>query len=119
MAKPVDIKELQRQASDVSGLLKTLSHPNRLMIACVLAGGEKGVSELECDTGVAQPHLSRELARLRAAGLVADRRVSKNVYYHITDENLTALLDALCDAFGEKTKGKTGSHKTAAKGGSR
>jgi DNA-binding transcriptional ArsR family regulator len=32
--------------------------------------GERSVSEIEAATGVRQPNLSRDLARLRAAGLV-------------------------------------------------
>lgn len=104
MTKPVDIAELQNRAEEVSGLLKTLSHANRLLIACDLTGGEKGVSDIEADTGVPQPHLSRELARLRDAGLVRARRQSKNVYYRLADDRLEKLIGALCDAFGEQPK---------------
>ena len=98
-----ELAKLRRKADDVAALLKLLSHPNRLLIACDLVGGEKGVSEIEKNTGVRQPHLSRELARLRAARLVRDRRVSKNVYYRIADKRLAKVIDALCDAFGGKS----------------
>lgn len=102
MTKPLDIKQVKKRATEVSDLMRHLSHPNRLLIACDLTDGEKGVSEIEADTGVPQPHLSRELARLREAGLIVDRRVSKNVYYRIADRRLTVLIAALCDAFGGK-----------------
>lgn len=104
MTKPQKIEELQHRAREVSGLLKTLSHQNRLLIACALTEGETGVSELEAETGVPQPHLSRELARLREAGLVSARRESKNVYYRLSDVRLERLIDALCDAFGGRGK---------------
>ena len=108
MAKHLDLKALKTRASDVSELLKLLSHPNRLLIACALTDGEKNVGELERETGVAQPHVSRELARLRAAELVVDRRASKNVYYEISDPRLIKLIDALCDAFaGDKKRAQT------------
>jgi DNA-binding transcriptional ArsR family regulator len=106
MTKPADIKALRKNATDVSALMKLLSHPNRLLIACDLTEGEKSVSEIEADTGVPQPHVSRELARLRLAGLVVDRRQSKNVYYRIADQRLSTLIDALCDAFGGKHRAK-------------
>jgi len=106
MTNSLDIEDLKARASEVSGLLKALSHPNRLVIACDLTGGEKCVSDIETDTGVPQPHLSRELARLREAGLVSDRRASKNVYYSIADQRLAALIDALCDAFGPQTSAR-------------
>lgn len=102
MARPLNIKQVKKRATEVSGLLRHLSHPHRLLIACDLTDGEKGVSEIEADTGVPQPHLSRELARLREAGLVVDRRESKHVYYRIADRRLTVLIAALCDAFGAK-----------------
>ncbi len=106
MTKPVDIRNLKKHAGDVSALLKHLSHPNRLLIACDLTEGEKTVSEIESSTGVPQPHLSRELARLRKAGLVIDRRASKNVYYQMSDKRLATLIDALCTAFGPQTSAK-------------
>ena len=52
-----------RQAAD---LMRSLSNPNRLMIACALAEGEQSVSELEDRLGIKQPILSQQLADLRA-----------------------------------------------------
>lgn len=106
MTKPLDIKELKAHAEGVSALLKELSHPNRLLIACALTEGEMNVSELEAEIDVAQPHLSRDLARLRDANLVKARRESKNVYYSLADSRLSNLIDALCNAFGPKSKSK-------------
>lgn len=106
MTKPSDMETLRRRADEVSALLKTLSHANRLLIACDLTEGEKGVGEIELATGVSQPHLSQELARLRRAGLVVARRESKNVYYQIADDRLGHLIDTLCTAFGPKAAPK-------------
>ncbi|GHF17379.1 hypothetical protein GCM10017044_09690 [Kordiimonas sediminis] len=83
-------------AADVAALLKTLSHPNRLLILCALTDGEKSVSEIEELTGVRQPVLSRDLGRLRDESLVKTRRQSKAVYYTILEPKVTALLDSLC-----------------------
>ena len=47
-------------------LMRSLSNPNRLMIACALAEGEQSVSELEDRLGIKQPILSQQLADLRA-----------------------------------------------------
>ncbi|MAW81009.1 MAG: transcriptional regulator [Parvularcula sp.] len=104
MAKPTSIKELKENAEDVSALLKNLSHANRLMIACTLKEGEKNVSEIAAEIDAPQPHLSRDLGRLRDAGLIKARRESKNVYYSLADDRLSSLVDALCIAFGPKTK---------------
>ncbi len=102
MTKPLNIQDLKARAEDVSALLKELSHPNRLLIACILSEGEFNVSEIETEIDVAQPHLSRDLGRLRDAGLVKARRESKNVYYSLTDDRLSDLIDALCTTFAPK-----------------
>ncbi len=104
MSKPLRIVDLKQRAEEVSGLLKILSHPNRLLIACALTEGEKNVSVLETEIDVPQPHLSRDLGRLRDAGLVKARRESKNVHYSLADDRLSNLIDALCNAFGPKPK---------------
>ena len=106
MTKPLNIKDLKARAEGVSALLKELSHPNRLLIACALTEGEMNVSELEAEIDVPQPHLSRDLARLREAKLVKARRESKNVYYTLADNRLSNLIDALCNAFGPNSAPK-------------
>ena len=99
VGRPESSAALRRRANEVAGLMKLLSHPNRLLIACELTEGEKSVAELERATGAAQPNLSRDLARMRADGLVAARRQSKSVYYRLADDRLERLIDALCVAF--------------------
>lgn len=98
------LRELQGRASEVAGLMKLLSHPVRLLIACELRDGERSVSALEAATGAPQPTLSRDLARLRAAGLIKARRESKSVRYRLSDARLARIIDALCVAFGPRTK---------------
>ncbi len=94
------MRDFQARAEEVAGLLKLLSHPNRLLIACELRDGEASVSALEEAIGAAQPNLSRDLARMRAEGLVAARRQSKSVFYRLADDRLERVIDALCAAFG-------------------
>lgn len=115
MAKPGDIEGLKKRAGEVAGLLKTLSHPNRLLIACQLMSGEHSVSEIEARARVKQPVLSRELARLRAAGLVATRRDSKRIFYRIADDRLAHLITSLCEAMASPAPAKPTSRKAAAR----
>ncbi len=84
----------------VAGLLKSLSHPNRLAIACALQKAERSVGEIEALTGIRQPSLSRELARLRDDGLVEARRQSKQIFYSLAPNGISRLLPALHAAFG-------------------
>lgn len=91
-----EVSALRAGAGEVARLLKILSHPNRLLIACELMCGEASVSEIEERAGVRQPVLSRDLARLRAAGLVVARRDSKLVYYRLADDRLANVIEGLC-----------------------
>lgn len=99
MTKP-GMDAIRARAAEVSGLMKTLSHPNRLMIVCELMNGERSVSEIEDASGVRQPVLSRELGRLRDENLVSTRRESKAVFYSLQDEKLRELMNVLCRSWG-------------------
>ena len=103
MARRTDLKDFKARADEVSELLKLLSHPNRLLIACELKGGEASVGALEEAIGAAQPNLSRDLARMRDEGLVVARRQAKSVFYSLADDRLARVIDALCAAFGPET----------------
>lgn len=74
------LPELERMvgnAKRASDFLKALAHESRLVILCILAEGEKSVSELEDILKLRQPTVSQQLARLRADRLVATRRNGK------------------------------------------
>jgi DNA-binding transcriptional ArsR family regulator len=101
---PENLRLLRDRAGEVAGMLKLLSHPNRLLVACELMDGERSVSQIEDNTGVRQPNLSRDLARLRAEGLVTTRRDARHIYYTLADPRISALMTALCAAFAPDGK---------------
>jgi DNA-binding transcriptional ArsR family regulator len=78
-----------RQLAD---LHQALAHPVRLHILDILARGEACVCHLTAVLGRRQPYVSQQLAALRDAGLVADRRVGTLVYYRVRDARMVALL---------------------------
>ncbi|MFP4277556.1 MAG: metalloregulator ArsR/SmtB family transcription factor [Wenzhouxiangella sp.] len=61
-----------------------MADATRLRLLALLAGEELTVAELAEATRLAQPRVSTHLARLREAGLVADRRDGVSVYYRLT-----------------------------------
>ena len=80
----------ERQAQ----LLRALSHPVRLRILDILACcHEACVCHLGAILNRPQPYVSQQLATLREAGLVSDRRERTLMYYHLADERITAWLD--------------------------
>ena len=89
-------------------ILKVLTHPARLAILDILRDGEHCVCHMEAHLGYRQAYLSQQLAVLREAGLIQDRRDGWNIFYRVTDPRIYAILDAVQVVTGEKT---TGHHK--------
>jgi len=79
----------QKQAQ----LFRALSHPVRLRILDILSHEEACVCHLTAILGKRQPYVSQQLATLRAAGLVTDRRDGTLIYYSLADEHLVELLN--------------------------
>lgn len=92
----MDETTTQRQAQ----LFHALMHPARLAILELLRGGEACVCHLEAHLGYRQAYISQQLAALRAAGLVRDRREGWNVYYRAAKPELFALLDTALAVVG-------------------
>jgi DNA-binding transcriptional ArsR family regulator len=97
----IDPDTLRDNAVQASQLLKALSHPDRLMLLCRLAEGERSVSELEPLVGVYQPSLSQQLGILRREGLVSSRREGKQVFYQVANPDALAVLEVLYQRFCE------------------
>jgi DNA-binding transcriptional ArsR family regulator len=91
---------MQEHATDAAGLMKALGNESRLMILCVLAEGERSVSDLNTIVPLSQSALSQQLARLRQQGLVETRRESQTIYYSLangpTDRIINLLHDIYC-----------------------
>jgi DNA-binding transcriptional ArsR family regulator len=100
----IELDELTRAAGAACALLKNLANPDRLLLMCQLAQGERNVGQLEQAVGIVQPTLSQQLAGLREARLVDTRREGKHIYYRIASPQALAVLQALhaqfCDAAG-------------------
>lgn len=97
-----DIKtllKLRHRSEGVATLLKQLSHPQRLLILCSMAEGEKSVGEIEQACGASQSAVSQFLKGMRLEGLIESRRDGKQVYYKIVDKRVLELIKALYKIF--------------------
>jgi len=72
---------------------QVLSHPVRLRILDILARHEACVCHLTAVLGERQPYVSQQLAALRKAGFVTDRREGTLIFCRLADEQLVELLD--------------------------
>lgn len=92
--------ELMREhAVDAAGLMKALGNESRLMVLCLLAEGERSVSELNEMIPLSQSALSQQLARLRQQGLVRTRRESQTIYYSLAEGPADRVIHLLHDIY--------------------
>lgn len=73
---------------------KVLAHPARISIINILRDGEHCVCHLEAYLGLRQAFISQQLAVLREAGIIVDRRDGWNIFYRVTNPQIYDLLDA-------------------------
>ncbi|WP_322514387.1 metalloregulator ArsR/SmtB family transcription factor [Rhodopseudomonas palustris] len=104
--RDVDTSDLRDNARVASEFLKTLSNPSRLVMLCLLAEGEKSVSELAATLDERQPTVSQQLARLRGERLVETRRDGQQVFYSLASEEVRSLILALHAIFCAKPRSK-------------
>ena len=94
-----ELDRLMRNARKASDFLKALSHENRLLLLCLLAEGERSVTELENILSLRQPTVSQQLARLRLDDLVTTRRDGKTIYYSLANEDVRRVISVIYDMY--------------------
>jgi DNA-binding transcriptional ArsR family regulator len=76
-----------------TAVFRALADPSRRAIFERLTHGEAAVRDLTPRFHISQPAVSQHLAVLREAGLVAERREGRLVYYRIEPKGLRPLVD--------------------------
>ena len=97
-----ELKKMQSSAVKACDFLKVISNPNRLMLLCEIAMGERCVTELEDSTGIRQPTLSPQLTVLRTKKLVKTRREGKQIYYSLSSDIALSMMKVLYGHFCKK-----------------
>src|SRR2546430_17466356 len=78
-------------------LLRLLADPTRLRLLLLLEQEELSVAELQEVLGMGQSRISSHLAQMKRAGVVADRRVGKNVYYGASHNGRSAQRERVAE----------------------
>lgn len=86
---------MQSEYQQVSKVLKAISDPKRLQIVSMLRAGELGAGTLLEAFEITQPTLSHDMRILVQSGLVVERRIGKNVLYHLDEEAVSTFLGSL------------------------
>ncbi len=103
--KTMNVRDIIPASDEAASLMRSLSHPQRLLVLCALGTDEKSVAELRAELGnVEQVPMSQQLMRLRADGMVESRRVGTTVYYRITRPEVLLVIGALENAYCRPAK---------------
>ena len=76
-----------------NAVFRALADPTRRAIYERLTRGEAAVKDLTARLEISQPAVSQHLATLRRAGLVAERRQGRLVYYRVKLNGLRPVTD--------------------------
>jgi DNA-binding transcriptional ArsR family regulator len=96
---PNELDALMSSAERASGFLKALANEKRLMLLCLLADGDKAVSELKSALDMQQSAVSQQLARLRADKLVTFKRKGKTIRYALASEEVRRTIGLLYELY--------------------
>lgn len=78
-----------------ANICQSLTHPTRLEIVDCLRDGEKNVTRLVKEMGVAQESVSRHLRMMRSTGIVLSRREGTSIYYRLGSPKIIAAYDLM------------------------
>jgi DNA-binding transcriptional ArsR family regulator len=87
---PDDLAEL------IARRFRAIGEPMRVRLLDRLRDGELSVNELAEQLGAGQQNVSKHLAVLADAGVVARRKDGIRVYYRIVDEGVFTLCEQVC-----------------------
>jgi len=85
-------------------LFRVMSAPMRLKIINCLCDGEKNVSYLLTRVNTTQPNMSQHLNTLYQAGILGKRREGVQIFYHIADQRIVSICEAVCHEVVKKSR---------------
>lgn len=91
----ISIRKMKSNCDSVAAILKAIAHPQRLMLLCYLADGEKTVGELEKLCGGSQSSISQFLKLMKLEGMVTSEKRGLFVYYRTHDPKVRKLIFSL------------------------
>lgn len=81
---------------------RALAEPMRVRILDLLRDGELSVAALAERLGASQQNISKHLAVLVDAGMLARRKEGTHAYYRIADEGVFTLCEQICGSLQEQ-----------------
>jgi ArsR family transcriptional regulator len=95
---------LDPHVEDLARLLKSMSHPIRLKILCLLQDREMTVGEIREEVESSGANITQHLNILRHQGIIEFRRDANFIYNRISDERIITLMRAMERIFCAREK---------------
>jgi DNA-binding transcriptional ArsR family regulator len=92
MPERLSIPKIKKSCDKVCLILRSLSHPQRLLILSHLLRGSKNVSELVDLCEISQSQVSQFLTRMKFEGIVSSKKEGSYQMYRIADKKLIHLM---------------------------
>ncbi|OKY74939.1 MAG: transcriptional regulator [Desulfobulbaceae bacterium DB1] len=83
----------------IAGLLKTMSHPIRLKILCLLQDREMTVGDLREEVKTTNANVSQHLSILRNQGIISFRKDANFIFNRINDPRILQLIQTMRSLF--------------------
>ena len=99
VAIQVSLIDKQEHIEQAARALKSISHPLRLKILCVIGDQEACVQEIVEAVGTSQSNISQHLAILREKGILVTRKDANRVYYRVGDQRTLQLVGMMREVF--------------------
>ncbi len=84
---------------DMAKLLKTMSHPIRLKILCLLQDRELTVGDIHKEVHTTNANVSQHLSILRNQGIISYRKDANFIYNRIAEGRVTELIKTMRELF--------------------
>ncbi len=83
------------QIEDIAGMLKTMSHPIRLKILCLLQDKEMTVGDIREEVKTTNANVSQHLSILRNQKIIGFRKDANFIYNRIDDDRVLELMQTM------------------------
>jgi DNA-binding transcriptional ArsR family regulator len=87
------------QIDAMARLLKSMSHPIRLKILCLLQDKELSVGEIRSQVKTTNANISQHLNILRGQGIIDFRKDANFIYNKISDKRILELIRTMHSLF--------------------
>lgn len=95
-----DVEKLRPKAQQMADILKSMAHPNRLLILCFLRDKAASVGEITEFLSMSQPAVSQTLSRMKQEKILDSHQIGQKVIYSVNDKivlEVMGQLERLCN----------------------